>query len=152
MDAEQSLAFWMFAMMRTGRCRPVASKLAVGHRSACMPCIHNSGYIRSRLRQSGAIVLQYKNTNNSTKRDTIHKYHKATEYSHTGCTYIGWPLLQPSHAFHWVAEDGKLQIFCTEVFVGDEYGGDNFVSCCVPLISGFIIIGNIELSFTMCIG
>ena len=88
-DAEQSLAFWMFTMMRTGRCRPVASKLAVGHRSACMPCIHNSGYIRSRLRQSGAIVLQYKNTNNSTKRDTIHKYHKATEFSHTGCTYIG---------------------------------------------------------------
>ena len=105
-DAEQSLAFWMFTMMRTGRCRPVASKLAVGHRSACMPCIHNSGYIRSRLRQSGAIVLQYKNTNNSTKRDPIHKYHKATEYSHTGCTYIGWPM---------------NDLFCSQVMLFTEW-------------------------------
>ena len=86
-DAEQS--FLDVFDDEDWRCRPVASKLAVGHRSACMPCIHNSGYIRSRLRQSGAIVLQYKNTNNSTKRDTIHKYHKATEFRHTGCTYIG---------------------------------------------------------------
>ena len=88
------------------RCRPVASKLAVGHRSACMPCIHNSGYIRSRLRQSGAIVLQYKNTNNSTKRDPIHKYHKATEFSHTGCTYIGWPM---------------NDLFCSQVMLFTEW-------------------------------
>ena len=82
MDAEQS--FLDVYDDEDWRCRSVASKLAVGHRSACMPCIHNSGYIRSRLRQSGAIVLQYKNTNNSTKRDPIHKYHKATEFRLTG--------------------------------------------------------------------